>query len=321
MNVQDANLQDLLAAYYEGTRAAKVALHLRGEIVHRRETPLAMLLRDYRERDVTSSREIELRAGVDDLLICCDVLEIATLAGYIAPPVGGAEFWDELTVILENPQVRDYYVTFYPMKLPQLLAHRLRRRHTQVEKDGSALAPSIVEFLALDQRFMATLNDGFLLRMLDSFEIDGYWFSDIVSIVADPGDFIRRLLLPPEEQEVPDKVVHELSTFLQFCFDLQQLLRRLEYVPLLQSEVWSHYGYWFGIIGEELNEQLGVALDQFLRWTPIGPDQQAAGEIQDYVAQARHALGVLTSPTFAAPVNRLLEGPRWIERADPEEVA
>lgn len=215
VNVQDANVQDLLAVYYDGTRAARAAVHLRQEIERRHHPQLANLLRDYRERAVVSPEEIDLRAAVDDLMICCDVLEIAALAGFIAEP-GPTDFWKLIEIVLENPQVQRYYVAYYPLKLPQLLRCRIQRRHTRVEEDAPALASSLIQFLALDRRFMATLNDGYLLRMLDSFRIGGYWFSDIVALIAKPEEFIRRILLPPEKRQVPDTALHEFSVFMQF---------------------------------------------------------------------------------------------------------
>lgn len=306
MNLQEANLQDLLAVYYKGTRAEEAAAHLRADIELHRQLELANLLRDYRERAITSPDEIRLRAAVDELLICYDVLEITALAGFVAPP-DGSEFWKQTHIVLTNEHVQRYYAMLYPLKLPRLLRYRIQRLHTRVEGGTPALASFVMQFLALDRRFMATLNDGCLLRMLDSFRIGGYWFSDVVGLIGKPKEFIRRILLPPEGREVPDVALHEFSLFLEFSFDLHRLLGRLADYPLLQSEAWNHYSYWFGIIGEQLKKQLGDALRQFLAWKPDDENQTGAKEIQDYVAEAQHVLDVLTSPAYAVPVDDLLE--------------
>jgi hypothetical protein len=94
---------------------------------------------------------------------------------------------------------------------------------------------------------------------------------------------------------------------MQFCFDLQRLLTLAEPQPLLQSAMWNHYSYWFDIIGEELSEQLGDALSQFLAWKPEGNDMDAAEAVQTYVAEARSVLETLTSRRFAEPVDMLLK--------------
>lgn len=302
MNLQEANFQDLLTAYYKGTNAAKAAEYLLSEIKHSHHKQLAILLRDYRTRSIDSDREIRLRAATDDLMICCDVLEIAALAGFIAPP-GQSDFWKTIEAILEDLDVQKYYAKFYPLKLPQMLRYRIQSRHRKVEKESPELPSLVMQFLELDQRFMATLNDGYLLRLLDSFTIDGYWFSDIVGLVGKPQEFIRRILLPPEKRGVQDQTLHELSFFMEFSFDLSQLLDRLASLPLLRSEVWNHYSYWFGIIGEELKSQLGSALNQFLKWKPDGKDRTAATEIQSYVAQATNVIASLTSPDYAVCVD------------------
>jgi hypothetical protein len=304
VNLRDANLQDLLSAYYEGTRAAKAAAHLKKKIERAERAYLANLLRDYRERAIDDPAEIRLRASVDDLMICCDVLEIASLAGFIHPP-DDSPLWTTLRVVLANEQVQDYYTEFYPQKLPQLLHRRLEGKHTKVEDDPE-VGSFLIQFLALDRRFMATLNDGYLLRMLDSFVIDGVTFDDLVEIVAEPEEYIGRILLPPKKRGVEDEGLHELSLFMQFSSGLYDLLRRMENHPLLQSEVWSHYGYWYGIIGQELNDQLASALNQFLKWEPNGERSDAAMEIQREVGRAKGVLKELTSTVYSRPVDRLV---------------
>jgi len=317
VSLAEANFQDIVAAYYESTGAARAARYLQDEIDLKHTGQLAVLLRDYREREVDSPTEIELRADVDDLMICCDILEIAIAAGFIGMP-NGTHFWVTTNDILENPQVQQYYMKFYPLKLPQLLRFRLRGLYEQVADDPNALVRPVMQFLAMDKRFMKTLNDGYLLRMLDAFEIKGIkdWdFEDIVKIVGQPEEFVRRILLPPEKRDIPDQALHEFSLFLQFSFELHALLNELNEFPLIRSEMWSHYGYWFEIIGDEVKDQLGIALSQFLNWTPGSNTPKAAGEIQGYVRKAQDVLAALTSPTNALAVDSVL---KEIRTSNPE---
>jgi hypothetical protein len=309
MNIGAANFQDLRNVYYERVHVASAAEYLRTAIARREHMQLANVLRDHHRQSVYSPRERFLRAGVDDLLLCYSVLEIAALTRFIGEPDGGA-FWEEAKSILGNTQVRNYYEKFYPVSLPQLLRVRLSSAHGRVETNSESLPNLFLEFLALDRRFMVTLNDSFLLSMLDSFTIRGHRFSDIVKLIAEPEEFIRRLLLPPGSREIPDQVLQDFSHFLQFSIDLHNLLGDLQNYPLVQSEIWSHYSYWFGIIGEKLQKRMGEALNQFLSWVPSNKNDQRTKEIQNYVANADGIIKGLTSPIYEAPVRRLLEQAR-----------
>jgi hypothetical protein len=306
VNLQQANFEDLLATYYLGTAAHEAAQHLGRLARTEQHLELATLLRDYRERGIHSRTEIELRAATDRLMTCCSVMEIASLTGFV-PELRQTDFAMAMLPILENKHVRRYYEDFYPTKLPQLFRHRLSGTNRVIEKsDRSDTYSRVMAFLDLDRRFMEQLDDGYLLRMLDSFRIEGYWFSDVVAVVRKPEEFISRLLLAPEERDALSRALNEFSLFMQFCFDLQRLLTLTQPQPLLQSAIWNHYSYWFDIIGMELNEQLGDALSQFLAWKPEGDDIDASNAVQTYVAEARAALETLTSRRFANPVDTLL---------------
>lgn len=304
MNVQFANFEDLLAFYYYGTSAHEAASYLTELIRRERHDELRTLLRDYRERAITSSREIELRAATDRLLSCCSIMEIASLSDFVAE-LQETDFASEMRIVLEDRYVRRYYQEYYPTKLPQLFRYRLMGSNRAVEPAEQATS-NILEFLDLDRRFSEKLEDRYLLRMLDSFKIEGYWFSDVVEIVGRPEEFINRLLLPSEERDVVSEALNEFGLFMQFCFDFRRLLTVVDQ-PLLRSVIWNHYSYWFDIIGDKLRRQLGDALERFLEWRPEGKESQAAEEIQEYVREGGAVLRVLTSREFAGPVDEFLE--------------
>lgn len=306
MNLQLANFEDLLATYYQGTAARVAAEHLGALIQCEQHLQLAKLLRDYRERAITEQKEINFRAATDRLMNCCSVMEIASLTGFV-PGIRQTKFGMEMRPILENKHVRPYYEQFYPTKLPQLFRCRLAGTNSVILKiDRTDLNRNVLVFLALDCRFMEKLDDGILLRMLDSFTIQGYRFSDVVELISNPDVFINHLLLAPKKRDVKAQALNEFSLFIQFCFDLHQLLAQTESQPLLQSAMWNHYSYWFDIIGDELREQLGEALSQFLKWNPEGGDKDAAKAVQLYVREALTVLKALTSHRFAEPVDALL---------------
>ena len=304
--IQRANFEDLRERYFQASPADVAVEVLLEAIREKKHLYLSTLLRDYRERAVRDPKEIELRAAVDALLIGYSVMEMAVLSGFILPPEA-SPFWKEAESILSNNQMRRYYVEFYPIRLPQLLLLRLQGRHTATEAQSPTLIGTLLQFLELDYRFMRELNDSELLRMLDSFWYGGVGFPHIVDLIASKDEFVRSMLRPPEERDLRDKVLHQFSLFMQFCFDLQALLDRVDKHPLLQSELWHHYSYWFGIIGQQMQRQLGEAVDQFLAWEAAGASKEQATEIRDYVAKANAVVKKLVSPSYREPVDRLLE--------------
>lgn len=307
MNLQLANFENLLATYYYGTAAHKAAEQINALIRSEQNLQLATLLRDYRIRAIYSKNEIELRAGTDRLMNCFSAMEIASLAGFISE-LQHTDFGNEMLPLLENKNVRQYYEEFYPTKLPKLFRCRLAGTNCVIEKiDHIDSSVGVMAFLFLDRSFMEKLEDGYLLRMLDSFSIQGYRFSDVVEVISKPEEFINYLLLAPEKSDALSRALNEFSLFMQFCFDLRTLLEKARLQPLLQSAMWNHYSYWFDIIGEKLNERLGDALSQFLKWKPKGDDKNATKEIQNYVYEARTVLKSLTSRKLGEPLDELIK--------------
>jgi hypothetical protein len=306
VNVQRANLQDILSFYFERRTAQTATEVLERMIASREHLQLANLLRDHHRKSVYSRRERYLRACIDDLFLCYNVFEIAALTHFILGPDNSA-FWNKIQAILENKHVRRYVEEFYPLKLPQLLALRLQQRYRAIEVDEGKMASIVVQFLAIDRQFMNNLNDSYLLSMLDSFTIQGYRFRDVVELIGKPETFVKRILLPPSKRSIPDLVLQDLSQFFQFSINLDELLRSLNGYPLVQSEIWNHYSYWFERIGSKLHRKLGAALDQFLSWRPIDSDERATHEIQEYVGRARLVIDTLTSRRYTEPVEVALQ--------------
>lgn len=303
MNIQRANFEDLLSAYYYGTDAHKAVEYIGSLMQSSKHMQLATLLRDHRIRPIYSIREIEMRAATDRLMNCCSIMEIASLAGFI-PPFKTSEFATTVQPILQDKHVRRYYEEFYPTILPKLLRYRLEGKNCETKASSHTNATFRV-FLGIDRVFMEKLDDGILLHMLDSFTIQGYRFDDVVDIIGDPQEFTRRLLLPPDQRDIPSMALAELSLFMEFCFDLHRLLKSAKTERLLQSALWRHYAYWFDIIGEKLGQHLGDALSQFLHWKPQGGSENGVKAIREYVDEARFVLKDLCSQLFAGPIDDL----------------
>jgi len=306
MNLQQANYEDMRGIYFDDRRVRRAWDLLLTDLAEgSKRSNLAILLRDHRTEPVYLPKEIADRAAVDRLLSSCGILEIASLTNFI-PDFHDTSFAADLLKILEHRNLRKYYEEFYPTKLPQLLRARLNstRQLTEAVADGDQ-SHHVLAFLELDRRFVETLEDGYLLRMLDDFTIEGYRFDDVVESLEIPKQFAEHLLRAPEERDVLSLALAEFCMLMQFCFDLHKLLESMASTPLLQSAVWNQYSYWFGIIAEELRSGLDRALSRFLKWVPQRDDKEAMRQVQAYVASAQSTLEKLTSDAFGAPIDAL----------------
>ncbi|MEP6780478.1 MAG: hypothetical protein ABJC26_11360 [Gemmatimonadaceae bacterium] len=306
MSIEQANFEDLMEVYFTRTGAEKAAKRLIKLIYSEKDGDLRRLLRDHNEEAIVLTTEMNFRASVDELLIWFSVLEIATVAGFIAPPTHQFEFWKSIQTILSNNRVERYYKKYYPTRLPEMLLRRINGELEEVEAFNEELSRTMIQFLALDRRFMSKLNDSTLILLLDDFVIKGYDFSDVVKRIRDPEKFIKSLTLAPPKRDALDDAIIELNVFLVFLKDLQRLLSGMSDYPLFQSEVWNHYGYWFETIHEDFQSQINSALDQFLHWTPVDGKEDAVNSIQREIASARGVLTDLVSTKYATVVRRHL---------------
>lgn len=308
MNILQANLEYLPAKYYLRSAAERAARHLAGCISGGKHRELQRLLRDHRDEPITDPHEIELSAAIDRLLTCYSSLEIASIANFISAVPD--EFAAEGTRILEQPEARRYYERLYPTKLPVLFRRRLAGKGVSLGDSGTERATAaMMAFVELDRQFRENLEDRTLLRMLDSFTIGGYRFSDLVALIATPDRFVEHLV-GEDRNRTLGQAARELGLFLQFCSAFRQLLDTIADLPLLQSAMWTSYSSWFGIIGEQLNERLDSALQAFLAWDvpSHAPREEAIRQVQDFVRNGRSVVRELTSSQFAGPIDALLRG-------------
>lgn len=306
MNLAQANLEDILNRYYEATAAHGAARRLCELIDRKQERELARLLRDYRQIPISDADEINFRAAVDRLLTCYSVLEIASIANFISSIPN--EFASEALTILSDHHVRRYYEELYAMRLSTLFRRRLAGQGVMpADADRVSDNRAMMAFLELDRQFQQNLEDKTLLRMLDSFTIENQRFRNLVELIETPQRFMDHLLQNAETNKILALAANELGLFMQFCFDLQELLVRTANNPILQSALWTHYGYWFDIFGDELRARLDEALEHFLAWRASDEVAgQATGEIQEYVRRGRTVLGDLTSGQLGAVVHDLI---------------
>lgn len=297
--LREVNFEDLMNSYYFRTAAVTAPRVIRKLQNHQ----LGALLAYYREKGIVCPPEIDLRVRVESLLNYYSVLEIASLANFIPPP-DDSLFWRGAQMVLEHPVIRQYYTVNYPMALPQLLLLRIHGQHTAVAKDDSAWC-HFVNFLKLDQKFNEDLHEKNFLRLLDGFRIDNFGFKEAMRVSRE--ELILRMLLPPDQRDVRTEVVHEFSLFIEFCFNLRDLLQQLISEPLLQSEIWHRYGYWFGALGDRVEQDVGSALNQFQPMDHKAAAGTAAVRIGRCISEARILLRDLTSNTWSRAVEETVK--------------
>jgi hypothetical protein len=271
-------------------------------ILTKRHLSLAKLLRYYRVNKITCPEEIDIRSRVDKLLGCYGVMEIAILVGFIHPP-DESFFWKEARAILEDPQISEYYTLHFPMKLPQLLLRRLQGASVSTT-NGHRCFPHFVKFLRIDSQFVEKLFQSRLLRMFDSSSSDHRSLEEAIRLIGD--QFIARMLLHPDERDFRDIIISELATFLDFSFKLQDLLHELGEERLVQSEVWSHYGHWFGTTGWTIEHYFHILLNQFVTcWDPKLKNHGML-DLKSRIAAVKALISDLTSSVYAEPLNKAL---------------
>lgn len=279
-----------------------------------------MLLRDHQDREVDDWREIEFRSAVDRLLTCYSILEIASLVDFV-PSWTSSEFAKDAVLILNNEQLQRFYESYYPSWLVVLFKRRLLRGSGTVLYADDQLQASdlFLALIELDRRFRRQLEGGALLMLLDAFHFGGVSFRSFVDLIGRPAEFMDHVMKEGgkidinadtrpglKEDQILTQAVHQFGHFIQFSIDLRNLLDRAAKVPLLRSEFWTYYAYWFRIIGSALNANLSEALSRFLEWKEEGIEPADGARVRAYVERGRRTLEELTSSTWGAEVQREL---------------
>jgi hypothetical protein len=302
VTVKSANLEDLHRTYFQRTGAARALKEILHHIEAGRLKKLSSVLRSHEYATISSESEIAFRDRVDDLLSYCGVLEIAVLARFIDEP-GDSAFWLNLSRILGCLPVQRYYVEYYPQRLPNLLQARLTGRFAIFLPDDHRVLEAMMEFFRLDRRFHRLFDGGVLLPMLDGFTYDGVGLEDVAECIARPRRFLDALLAPRDDRDVTELAIQEFAAFVQFSFELKELLDRLDELPLLQSEIWHYFGYWYGHLRSEMRTGLRDALNEFTHWRAPARQREASRAVRTEVRRANLVIAALTSRTYGAAVN------------------
>ncbi|HEX4630083.1 MAG TPA: hypothetical protein VH188_03895 [Chthoniobacterales bacterium] len=301
-NLHEVNLADLIARYYQGTKAPFAAA-----IIDFSDDPsLDLLLRSHLLSEVTSQTQIAARDAIDDLLAFYSILEIGILCGALAerlPHALAASARRHLT----RPYVRRYYEKFYPLFLPQLF---LRRLHGKPVGATSSAVGYFVSFLEINEALIPDPVETFLWFLDDGYLGDA-GLEDILQVLNKPERFTKRMLRPTAEQTDVDNALHGMIQFFGFCVNLDKLLQNAP-DALLQSACWHFHGYWFQQVGGQVHGVISAAIEQYREWVPSPEDTANQEDLAAIKAthasmdRFHRALQRLTSAVYRAAIEKLL---------------
>jgi hypothetical protein len=307
VSVWEANYEDIVERYYHSTGAHSGELYLLKRIESGDSSALDTMLRSHEEEGIYKDSEVQTRDDVDALLNFYGILELCLATRFVVIS-DASPILKNARRILNNKHVRCFYSVFYPVRLPQMLRLRMDSRDLWAagvdSEEGRGLVSS---FLSLDMSFQDNLEDGMLLALLDDFWIHGVRYDDFVKIISNPEAYIQKVLTDPEGDDVLAHAVREFGVFVRFSIALRNLLSRSRDQPMLQSGIWSYYGYWFETMREKLMAKLRLALAALGKWSPEMLSKEANEEMSGFVAETLSVLEDLTSPKYARRIDEMLK--------------
>ncbi|HEV2805696.1 MAG TPA: hypothetical protein VGW57_12285 [Chthoniobacterales bacterium] len=302
MNRQEANFQDLLTSYYERTPAFAAAKHIDSE-GHTWEYTAPQTEFDS-PFETRSNAVKEIASGARDLFRCYSVLEIAALAGFIRE-IDKSAFGREVRVILESAFAATYLAEWLDLPLIRLLKARLNGVDITLPEESDDITDCVMAFLDLDRRYRLARGDAHFA--LVSARFSNYApnpLRHLLKVCEDPKAFAEQLLCPLEEREKGGEELHGLSWLFEFCFELEELLNRLEGVPILQAAIWGHYQRWLGHKETTFRGHASLIHGLFESWSAtLG--EEAAQEITSYTSRSWRAVEAVTSDEYAPLLERV----------------
>jgi hypothetical protein len=300
-DLRAVNYRNLKRQFFDSADAKKAAHRIDSATTAAKSRALNVLLRHHDEERV-SDADTWKRDEFDELLHFYSVMEIASLLDLI-PRTLPEELQKMASRHLRHPAVNRYFVSNYPLVLPQLFALRVGGYMTvRYPNDGSTVPegtfPLFLQLLQLDSIIHGGDEDvDTLLWFLDGGSTDGYDIDDTLDALKSANTFFRRLSIEPDQMTARDSSLQGLVTFLDFCQELDSFLRTRDLPDLFRYEAWHLYGYWFGNLGSMMGDHLNTAIERVTHWrteSRIG-DQQ---DKKEAVSQLRGAVGRLLSGDY-----------------------
>ena len=254
-----------LKALFDLSDARKAARRIDSATTVKKARDLGFLLRHHDEQGITD-RETWQRDQFDELIHYYSIMEIAALIDLIPNPLP-EDLQQSAMRHLREPSVNQYFVSNYPLVLPQLFELRVCGFSQLKASSAVSLVPLFLQLLQLDSMIHGGDEDvDTLLWFLDGGSIDGYDIDDTLDALKDAGKFFKRLRVEPDKMTMRDSSLQGLVTFLDFCRELDAFLRISHLPPLLRYEAWHLYGYWFGNLSTMVGDHLEIAVTRVASW-------------------------------------------------------
>jgi len=289
----------LQSQFLHDGRAEEALFILKKQPLH--ESPfLRHLLRYHEPEGVDDQKEIDARDSFDFLLAYFSLLEIATLAGFLPTALPEEEKQFALAV-LDQPNVRKYYTTNYPLLLPKLYRLRLQYGIAPEATDGGAI-PRYQQFLTIVEWQRSDEDMETFLWFLDSGYFGDDSVGDLVAILSKAGAYTRSLLR--ERSRTPlDKGVAGYGKFLALCLMLDSLLEDTAQWPLVQSGMFHFYDYWLSSLRRNAGNVLKPTLQAMQEWN-LKQNPEMAEAARQELQSAHEKIGRLLRANYAKPLRQ-----------------
>jgi hypothetical protein len=289
-DLSEINYRNLKRQFFDLSGAKAAARRIESATIARKARDLKFLLRHHdEEEEGIADGETWKRDEVDELMHFYSVMEIAALLNVIPDPL--PEGLLKIAVRhLRQPAVNNYFVSNYPLVLPQLFLLRVAGYASLKANADDTTFPLFVQLLQLDSMIHGgDENVDTLLWFLDGGSIEDYDIDDTIEALKHPQTFFRILNTPPDEMTARDSSVHGLVTFLDFCRELDAFLTTPSMPPLLRYETWHLYGYWFGNLSAVVGSHMNSVIERVANWKAVsGPNnrkdkKEAVKELQNAI--------------------------------------
>jgi hypothetical protein len=300
-DLREVNYRNLKRQFYDCADVKKAARRIDSANTVAKSRALHFLLR-YHEEKTVSDAETWARDGFDELLHYYSILEIASLLDLI-PRTLPQELQEMASRHLRHPAVNKYFVSNYPLVLPQLFALRVNgylnvRYANDVSISSLGTFSLFLQLLQLDSMIHGGDEDvDTLLWFLDGGSIDDYDIDDTLDTLKNAKTFVRHLCVKPNQMTACDSSLQGLVTFLDFCQELDSFLRTRDLPDLLRYEAWHLYGYWFGNLGTFVGDHLKAAIDRVTYWKTENR-RGCRQDKKEAASQLREAVGRLLSGEY-----------------------
>ncbi|MBS1828063.1 MAG: hypothetical protein JST93_22325 [Acidobacteria bacterium] len=256
---------------------------------------LRRLLRHHNKGTVSAQAEVRARDAFDFLLDYFALLEVGTLAGFV-PAILPEEERAFAVKVLEQPNVREFYVKNYPLLLPKLYRLRLKNGVAPIPADGSAV-PVFQQFLGVVEWQRRDDDIDAFLWFLDSGSYGRWNVSHLVRTLSAPDAYGESLL---KEKRTPlDRGVAGYGKFLSLCLVLDRLLQDAAQWPLVQSAMYHYYEYWLRSLRKRASSVLKPTLRAMLAWN-LREDDEKAGLARQDLQSAHDQIARLLQARYGA---------------------